>query len=85
MTSSPKAIPVRIRIETWRNIVLRIDPEFNRTSQEMPEYEFTGRTFTGRYAERGPYGVSGYDIWLATQYVEPGYIQPGYIENDEYV
>lgn len=81
---SPRAIPVRTRQYTLRELVLRVDPEFNRTSQEQPEYEFTGRTFFGRYTERGPYGESAYDLWLETQYVEPGYVQTGYIENDEY-
>lgn len=50
------AIPVRVRVTTLRNEVLRVDPEFNRESQDVPEYEFTGRTFRGRYTERGPYG-----------------------------
>jgi len=82
--TSQSAIPVRVRTQTWRNIVLRADPEFNRTSQDQPEYEFTGRPFYGRYTERGPYGESAYDLWLETQYVEPGYVETGYIENDEY-
>jgi hypothetical protein len=55
MTTSPKAIPVRTRQYTLRELVLRLDPEFNRTSEDQPEYEFTGRTFYGRYRSRGQY------------------------------
>ena len=85
MATSPKAIPVRTREYTLRELVLRVYPEFNRTSQDQPEYEFTGRTFYGRYTERGPYGVNAsYDAWHASQYVEPDYVETGYIENDEY-
>lgn len=55
MTTSPKAIPVRTRQYTLRELVMRVDPEFTRTSEDQPEYEFTGRTFYGRYRTRGQY------------------------------
>lgn len=60
MASSPKAIPVRVRNTTLRDMVLRVDPEFNYTSQNQVEYEFSNkggarRKFTGRTSQRGPY------------------------------
>lgn len=94
--SSPRAIPVRSRQTTLRNMVLNVDPEFTTLSQEVPEYEFTRRIFKGRYADRGPYdgvvtapeppdpGDTTYEEWLASQYVEPGYVETGYIENDQF-
>lgn len=60
MATSPRAIPVRRRETTLRNEVIKADSEFNRDSQDVPEYEFgkgnKTRTFYGRYATRGPYG-----------------------------
>ena len=53
MTTPLQAIPVRTRQYTLRELVMRVDPEFTRTSEDQLEYEFTGRTFYGRYRTRG--------------------------------
>ena len=55
MTTPLQAIPVRTRQYTLRELVMHVDPEFTRTSEDQPEYEFTGRTFYGRYRTRGQY------------------------------
>ena len=55
MATNDRAIPVRTIVRTLRELVLKSDPEFIRESQEAREYEFTTRTFKGRYAQRGPY------------------------------
>ena len=58
------------RETTWRNLCVQADPEFNRTSRLVIEYEFSApggkignertheagrRIFLGDYQTRGPY------------------------------
>lgn len=56
------------RETTWRNLCAQADPDFNRNSRNVKEYEFTSpwrgdtrtheagsRVFFGDYALRGPY------------------------------
>jgi hypothetical protein len=57
MTTSPQAIPVRVRVTTLRQEVIKADPEFMQESEQPVEYEFSGgkRKFRGRYKHRGAY------------------------------
>lgn len=55
MATSPQAIPVRIRVRTLRQLCIQSDSEFMEESENVREYEFSKRTFKGRYKHRGAY------------------------------
>lgn len=55
MATSPRAIPVRVRTRTLRNMCIEADPEFITESERPPEYEFSKRTFRGHTRTRGAY------------------------------
>jgi hypothetical protein len=52
---SPTAIPVKVRQRTLRQLCIQVDEDFMRESENPEEYKFTGRTFRGRYKQRGAY------------------------------
>lgn len=54
-SSSPGAIPVRIRVRDIRQMCIEADPDFHNEGENPVEYEFTKRTFRGRYKYRGAY------------------------------
>jgi hypothetical protein len=39
----------------WRSIVIRADPDYEKTKRNEVEYEFSKRVFTGNMARRGAY------------------------------
>ncbi len=55
MATSPRAIPVRVRTRTLRNMCIEADPEFIEESENATEYEFSKRNFKGRTRYRGAY------------------------------
>jgi hypothetical protein len=55
MATSPRAIPVRTRTRVLRNMCIEADPEFIEESENPEEYQFSKRTFRGRYKHRGAY------------------------------
>jgi hypothetical protein len=52
---SPTAIPVKVRQRTLRQLCIQVDEDFMRESENPVEYEFSKRTFRGRYKQRGAY------------------------------
>lgn len=55
MATSPRAIPVRTRIRTLRNMCIEADPEFIEESENQVEYEMSKKKFKGRTRHRGAY------------------------------
>ena len=56
MATTPiRAIPVRTRTKTLRQMVVEADPAYIEDSENPVEYEFARRKFRGRDKHRGPY------------------------------
>ena len=58
MATSPRAIPVKTRVRTLRQMVVAADADFIQEGENPIEYEFSETIFRGRYKLRGPYAGS---------------------------
>jgi hypothetical protein len=57
MATSPRAIPVKVRTRTLRQMCIEADPEFYAESRRPVAYEFSNnrRVFREVTAQSGPY------------------------------
>lgn len=57
MATSPRAIPVKVRTRTLRQMCINADPEFHQESQKPVAYEFNNgkRIFREVTDASGPY------------------------------
>ena len=63
MATSPRAIPVRIRVRTFRQMCQDVDPDFTRDANLVDEYEWSnGRVHKGYYKTRGAYADDEHQI-----------------------